>query len=78
MNCYFNWLGTYVCHGVKTHFIQEISAKGKGRKKSQAIDKPVDSEVTTFEKVKKDLNALSNEEQMDVVYRYVFFAFLSV
>ncbi|GLU04951.1 hypothetical protein SLE2022_220780 [Rubroshorea leprosula] len=47
---------------------EEISAKGKGRKKSQAIDKPVDGEVTTFEKVKKDLNALSNEEQMDVVY----------
>lgn len=31
-----------------------------------------DSPFENYEKIKKDLSALSKEEQMDVVYRYAF------
>lgn len=46
--------------------LEEMSSKGKGGKLSLASEEPVD-DVATFEEVKKDLNALSKEEQMDVV-----------
>ncbi|PPR88425.1 hypothetical protein GOBAR_AA32258 [Gossypium barbadense] len=48
--------------------LEEMSSKGKGGKLSLASEEPVD-DVATFEEVKKDLNALSKEEQMDVVHR---------
>ncbi|MFQ6648690.1 hypothetical protein Gotur_021450 [Gossypium turneri] len=47
--------------------LEEMSSKGKGGKLSLASEEPVD-DVATFEEVKKDLNALSKEEQMDVVH----------
>ena len=54
---------------------QEISAKGKGGKLSLVSEEALD-DLATFEEVKKDLNALSKEEQMDVVHRCgVFLSF---
>ncbi|XVF30491.1 hypothetical protein REPUB_Repub16aG0062600 [Reevesia pubescens] len=47
--------------------LEEISAKGKCGKSSVVSEEAVD-EMATFEEVKKDLNALSKEEQMDVVH----------
>ncbi|XP_022743119.1 something about silencing protein 10-like isoform X2 [Durio zibethinus] len=47
--------------------LEKISAKGKGGKLSLDSEEAVD-DLATFEKVKKDLNALSKEEQMDVVH----------
>ncbi|KAB2035918.1 hypothetical protein ES319_D04G186500v1 [Gossypium barbadense] len=47
--------------------LEEMSSKGKGGKLSRASEEPVD-DVATFEEVKKDLNALSKEELMDVVH----------
>lgn len=47
--------------------LQEILGKGKAAPKSSA-DKEAHDEPA-YEEVKKDLNALSKEEQMDVVYR---------
>ncbi|MBA0726886.1 hypothetical protein Golax_002682, partial [Gossypium laxum] len=51
--------------------LEEMSSEGKGGKLSLASEEPVD-DVATFEEVKKDLNALSKEEQMDVVHRCGF------
>ncbi|PPD90668.1 hypothetical protein GOBAR_DD12407 [Gossypium barbadense] len=51
--------------------LEEMSSKGKGGKLSRASEEPVD-DVATFEEVKKDLNALSKEELMDVVHRCGF------
>ncbi|GAV66512.1 Sas10_Utp3 domain-containing protein/Sas10_Utp3_C domain-containing protein [Cephalotus follicularis] len=48
--------------------LEEVSFKGKSTEKSPASKKAVDGLGTTYEEVKKDLNALSREEQMDVVY----------
>lgn len=48
-----------------------MSSEGKGGKLSLASEEPVD-DVATFEEVKKDLNALTKEEQMDVVHRCGF------
>lgn len=50
--------------------LEEISIKGKSTTKPWASKEAVDDAVTSYEEVKKDLNALSKEEQMDVVYRY--------
>ncbi|KAE8717714.1 something about silencing protein 10-like isoform X2 [Hibiscus syriacus] len=47
--------------------LEEMSLKGKGGKLSLVSEETVD-DLTTFENVKKDLNALSKEEQMDVVH----------
>ncbi|KAK6289330.1 hypothetical protein POUND7_000871 [Theobroma cacao] len=47
--------------------LEEISAKGKGGKLSLLSEEALDV-LATFEEVKKDLNALSKEEQMDVVH----------
>ncbi|XWS65066.1 hypothetical protein CRYUN_Cryun05aG0059100 [Craigia yunnanensis] len=47
--------------------LEEILAKGKGGKLSLVSEEAVD-DLATFEEVKKDLNALSKEEQMDVVH----------
>ncbi|XP_030536519.2 something about silencing protein 10 [Rhodamnia argentea] len=46
----------------------EITAGGKGNFESAIHEGTGDDTVTAFEEVKKDLNALSKEEQMDVVY----------
>lgn len=43
---------------------------GTGKFESAIRKGTGDDVVTAFEEVKKDLNALSKEEQMDVVYRY--------
>ncbi|KAJ0092537.1 hypothetical protein Patl1_26730 [Pistacia atlantica] len=48
--------------------LEEISVKGKSKTVSAANKEAVDDVGTTYEEVKKDLNALSREEQMDVVY----------
>ncbi|KAI9194495.1 hypothetical protein LWI28_006527 [Acer negundo] len=48
--------------------LEEISAKGKSTRKSPPRKETEDDIGTTYEEVKKDLNALSKEEQMDVVY----------
>ncbi|XP_021282390.1 something about silencing protein 10 [Herrania umbratica] len=47
--------------------LEEISAKGKGGQLSLVSEEALD-DLSTFEEVKKDLNALSKEEQMDVVH----------
>ncbi|XVE90001.1 hypothetical protein DITRI_Ditri20bG0041500 [Diplodiscus trichospermus] len=47
--------------------LEEISAKGKGGNLSLVSEEALD-DLATFEEVKKDLNALSKEEQMDVVH----------
>ncbi|OAY26721.1 something about silencing protein 10 [Manihot esculenta] len=47
--------------------LEELSVKGKSKTRDSLI-KEVEDNVDTFEEVKKDLNALSREEQMDVVY----------
>lgn len=49
--------------------MQEITVKGKKPSKSLPHRETEDVLGTTYEEVKKDLNALSREEQMDVVYR---------
>ncbi|KAF8014080.1 hypothetical protein BT93_H0040 [Corymbia citriodora subsp. variegata] len=46
----------------------EIMVGGKGKFESGICEGTEDDIVTTFDEVKKDLNALSKEEQMDVVY----------
>lgn len=48
--------------------------KGKTTSKSLADEEAKDDTGTAYEEVKKDLNALSKEEQMDVVYRLAFFS----
>lgn len=49
--------------------LQDILVKGKTTLKP-SIEKGSQDEIdTAFEKVNKDLNALTAEEQMDVVYR---------
>ncbi|XP_044500698.1 something about silencing protein 10 isoform X2 [Mangifera indica] len=48
--------------------LEEISVKGKRKTVSAANKEAVDDMGTAYEEVKKDLNALSREEQMDVVY----------
>lgn len=52
----------------QNYFVQEIPVKGKKMTKSSSKER-VDDTGMSFEEVKKDLNALSKEEQMDVVYR---------
>ncbi|GMI65952.1 EMBRYO DEFECTIVE 2777, Thallo [Hibiscus trionum] len=47
--------------------LEEMSLKGKDGKLSFVSEEPV-YDLATFEEVKKDLNALSKEEQMDVVH----------
>ncbi|XVF06882.1 hypothetical protein REPUB_Repub06bG0089600 [Reevesia pubescens] len=47
--------------------LEEISAKEKGGKLSLVSEETVD-DLATFEEVKKDINALSKEEQMDAVH----------
>ncbi|GMI78914.1 EMBRYO DEFECTIVE 2777, Thallo [Hibiscus trionum] len=47
--------------------LEEMSLKGKDGKLSLVSEEPVD-DLATFEEVKKDLNALSKEEQMNVVH----------
>ena len=46
--------------------------KGKTTSKSLADEGAKDDTGTAYEEVEKDLNALSKEEQMDVVYRLAF------
>lgn len=46
-----------------------MSVKGKGTKKSSLKTDEASDVGTAYEEVKKDLNALSREEQMDVLYR---------
>ncbi|KAB1213217.1 hypothetical protein CJ030_MR5G022394 [Morella rubra] len=48
--------------------LEEISAKGKSSKKTRVRKEVLDDMGTAYEEVKKDLNALSREEQMDVLY----------
>ncbi|KAK1587818.1 hypothetical protein Q3G72_017121 [Acer saccharum] len=47
--------------------LEEISVKGKSTRKSPPRKETEDDIGTTYEEVKKDLNALSKEEQMDVL-----------
>ncbi|KAK9288594.1 hypothetical protein L1049_017053 [Liquidambar formosana] len=48
--------------------LEEILVKGKAVSKSFAEKDAEDDTGTAYEEVKKDLNSLSREEQMDVVY----------
>ncbi|KAK9997486.1 hypothetical protein SO802_022172 [Lithocarpus litseifolius] len=48
--------------------VEEMSAKRKGRKKSPERKEALDETGAAYEEVKKDLSALSKEEQMDVLY----------
>lgn len=58
--------------------LQDILVKGKDASKPSK-DKGAQDEVgTTYEEVKKDLNALTREEQMDVVYRRALYSFLAI
>nr|XP_023873084.1 uncharacterized protein C3B8.09-like [Quercus suber] len=47
--------------------LEEMSAKRKGRKKYPGIKEAFDDMGAAFEEIKKDLSALSKEEQMDVL-----------
>ncbi|CAA7050503.1 unnamed protein product [Microthlaspi erraticum] len=49
--------------------MEEISVKGKKGSKSSKDKKEKDDMDTHVEEIKKDINSLSKEEQMDVVYR---------
>ncbi|CAL5391787.1 unnamed protein product [Camellia sinensis] len=49
--------------------LEEILVKGKVPSKALADKEARDDPGAAYEEVKKDLNALSKEEQMDVVYR---------
>jgi hypothetical protein len=49
--------------------VQEIPAKRKSRKKAPERNEALDDTGAAYEEVKKDLSALSREEQMDVLYR---------
>lgn len=44
-----------------------MSVHGKSEKKSRAIIEVADEMDTSYEEVKKDLNALSKEEQISVL-----------
>lgn len=48
--------------------LEEILVKGKAAPKASADKEAHDGPGSVYEEVKKDLNALSKEEQMDVVY----------
>uniref|UniRef100_A0A1J3JPG3 Something about silencing protein 10 n=1 Tax=Noccaea caerulescens TaxID=107243 RepID=A0A1J3JPG3_NOCCA len=48
--------------------MEEISVKGKKGSKSITDKKEKDDKDTHIEEIKKDINSLSKEEQMDVVY----------
>ncbi|XP_023927237.1 protein THALLO [Quercus suber] len=48
--------------------LEEMSAKREGRKKYPGIKEAFDDTGAAYEEVKKDLSALSKEEQMDVLY----------
>ena len=54
-------------HSPISLLVQEMSAKG--RKKYPGIKEALDDTGAAYEEVKKDLSALSKEEQMDVLYR---------
>ncbi|XP_075649801.1 mitotic spindle checkpoint protein MAD1 isoform X4 [Castanea sativa] len=49
--------------------LEEMSAKRKSREKSPGIKEALDNTGAAYEEVKKDSSALSEEEQMDVLYR---------
>lgn len=49
--------------------LQEILVKGKATQKFLAEKEAEDAIDITVEEVEKDINTLSREEQMDVVYR---------
>ncbi len=49
--------------------VQEIPTKRKSRKKFPERNEALDDTGAAYEEVKKDLGALSREEQMDVLYR---------
>ena len=55
-------------HSPISLLVQEMSVKRKGRKKYPGIKEAYDTGAA-YEEVKKDLSALSKEEQMDVLYR---------
>ncbi|EXB55208.1 Something about silencing protein 10 [Morus notabilis] len=48
--------------------LEEMSVKGKSTRKSSFGKEVADDKGTAYEEVKKDLNALSREELMDVLY----------
>ena len=56
-------------HSPISLLVQEMSAKRNGRKKYPGIKEAFDDTGAAYEEVKKDLSALSKEEQMDVLYR---------
>lgn len=45
---------------------------GKSASKSSTDKDAEDGTGTAYEKIEKDLNSLSKDEQMDVVYRFAF------
>ena len=55
-------------HSPISLLVQEMSAKRKSRKKSPGIKEALDDMGAAYEEVNKDLSALSEEEQMDVLY----------
>ena len=52
--------------------------KGKTTLKSSENEKAEGNYALVYEQVKKDLNALSKDEQMDVLHRYASFMNLSI
>lgn len=53
-----------------------MSVHGKSEKKSRVILEVADDMGTAYEEVKKDLNALSKEEQLSVLNKYGLLFFL--
>lgn len=53
---------------------QEISAKGIDAK-TAARNEASDDMDATYQEIAKDVNALTREEQMDVLSRFFFFLF---
>ena len=60
----FEWhIAQYCC------LYRKCQPKKKSGKKSPGIKEALDDTGAAYEEVKKDLSALSEEEQMDVLYR---------
>ena len=54
-----------------------MMVKGKTTSKSSENEKAEGDYIPFYKQVKKDLNALSRDEQMDVLHRYASFMKLS-
>ena len=71
IQCLFDGFFLYfeVGSGILWATLQEILVQGKPGSAVSADEEAKNETGTAYEEVQKDLNALTKEEQMDVVYR---------